>query len=140
MLNRIHINDGLQAGESLPDITKRIEQVYEWSDASRAPMVAKTESFRSANSALKAAWKQSGVVKTVRWYTAEDSKVCPFCACMDGKTIPIDSVFFKNGDSLTVGEGTTAKTMSFDYGDIEGGSPVELPLFYKAAGYRHLIA
>jgi HK97 family phage portal protein len=113
-----HINDGLQAGDSLADITKRVEQVYEWSDDSRAKTVATTESFRSANSALRAAWKQSGVVKTVRWYTAEDSKVCPFCSEMDGKTIPIDDLFFKNGESLTAGEGEGAKTMSLDYGDV----------------------
>jgi HK97 family phage portal protein len=109
-----HINDGLQAGESLADITKRVEEIYEWSNNSRAPMVAKTESFRSANSALKEAWKQSGVVKTVRWYTANNP--CPFCQTMDGKTIPIDDVFFKNGDSVSNADGSA--TMSLDYGDV----------------------
>ena len=48
-------------------------------------MVAKTESFRTANDALKTAWKQSGVVKTVRWYTSELANVCGFCQAMDGK-------------------------------------------------------
>jgi SPP1 gp7 family putative phage head morphogenesis protein len=114
-----HINDGLQAGESLADITKRVEQVYEWSDNSRAKAVATTESFRSANSALKTAWQQSGVVKTVRWYTAEDQKVCPFCSTMDGKTIPIDDVFFKNGDSLSATDANGAEhSMTLDYGDV----------------------
>jgi HK97 family phage portal protein len=112
------INDGLQAGESLADITKTVEEVYEWSDESRAAMVAKTESFRTANSALKSAWQQSGVVKTVRWYTSEKDNVCPYCLSMDGKVISIDDDFFKNGDSLTVGEGDEAKTMSLDYGDV----------------------
>jgi HK97 family phage portal protein len=111
-----HINEGIQAGESLADITKRVEQIYEWSDTSRAASVAKTETFRTANSALKEAWKQSGVVKTVRWYTATDP--CPFCQTMEGKTIPIDDVFFKNGDSITAGDGENAKTMSLDYGDV----------------------
>jgi hypothetical protein len=116
------INQGLQEGESLADITKRVEEIYEWSDNSRAPMVAKTESFRATNTALKTAWKSSGVVKTVRWFTSGKDNVCPFCLDMDGKVIPIDGVFFKNGESLTVDDGGVEKTMSFDYGDIEAGN------------------
>jgi HK97 family phage portal protein len=115
------INDGLQSGAPLSDITKTVEEIYEWSDEKRAAMVAKTESFRTANGALKEAWKQSGVVKTVRWYTSETSKVCPFCQAMNGKTVGIDQNFFENGESLTVGEGDDAKTMSLDYGDV--GAP-----------------
>jgi hypothetical protein len=113
------INDGLQAGEPLADITKRVEQIYEWSDDKRAATVAKTESFRTANDALKTAWQESGVVKTVRWYNANNP--CPFCQSMDGKTISVDDNFFDNGDSLTVGEGDNAQTMSLDYGDV--GAP-----------------
>jgi hypothetical protein len=116
------INDGLQAGESLADITKRVEEIYEWSNDSRAAMVAKTESFRTTNDALKTAWKQSGVVKTVRWFTSELDNVCPFCLDMNGKTVGIDDVFFKNGDSITATDTEgTAKTMSLDYGDV--GAP-----------------
>jgi hypothetical protein len=115
------INDGLQAGEPLTDITKRVEQIYEWSDEKRAAVVAKTESFRTANDALKTAWQQSGVVKTVRWYTA--TSPCPFCSDMEGKIISVDDNFFDNGDSLTVGEGDDAQTMSLDYGDV-GGPPL----------------
>jgi SPP1 gp7 family putative phage head morphogenesis protein len=121
-----HINDGLQAGESLADITKRVEQVYEFSDNSRAAMVAKTESFRTANDALKTAWQQSGVVKTVRWYTSEKATVCPFCQKMDGTVISVNDVFFKNGESVTAGEGDNAQTMSLDYGDV--GAPPLHPL------------
>jgi HK97 family phage portal protein len=113
------INAGVTAGESLADITKRVEQIYEWSDNSRAATVAKTESFRTANSALKSAWQQSGVVKTVRWYNGNNP--CAFCAEMNGKTVSIDDNFFDEGDSLTVGEGDDAKTMTFDFGDV--GSP-----------------
>jgi len=120
------INDGLQSGAPLADITKTVEEIYEWSDEKRAAMVAKTESFRTANDALKTAWKQSGVVKTVRWYTSELPNVCPFCLAMNGKTIGIDDNFFKNGDSLTVDDNGTDKTMSLDYGDV--GAPPLHPL------------
>ncbi len=115
-----HINDGLAAGESLADITKRVEQIYEWSDNSRAEMVAATESFRTANDSLKTAWKQSGVVHTIKWYTAS-GEPCIFCEQLDGKVIGIDDNFFNNGDSITAGEGDNARTMSLDYGDV--GAP-----------------
>lgn len=121
-----HIDKGLNAGESLSDITKRVEQVYEWSDTERAEMVAKTESFRTANDALKTAWKQSGVVKTVRWYTSEKDNVCPFCQDMNGKTIPIESNFFDAGATLTVEDSSSTKTMTMDYGDV--GAPPLHPL------------
>ncbi len=119
------INDGVSAGESLADVTKRVEQIYEWSDTSRAEVVAKTESFRTANSALKAAWQQSGVVKTMRWYTSELANVCDYCQEMNGKTVGIDDNFFDEGDSLTVGQGDDSKTMTMDYGDV-GAPPIHV--------------
>ncbi len=120
-----HINEGLEKGESLADITRRVEQIYEWSDQSRAETVAKTESFRTANDALKTAWQQSGVVKTVRWYTSEKDNVCPFCKQEDGRIISIDDNFYNNGQSITAGEGDNAQTMSLDYGDV-GAPPLHV--------------
>jgi hypothetical protein len=121
------INDGLQSGAPLSDITKTVEEIYEWSDDKRAAMVAKTESFRTANDALKTAWKQSGVVKTVRWYTSELANVCSICLALNGREIGIDDAFFKNGDSFSAedADGTT-HSMTFDYGDV--GAPPAHPL------------
>lgn len=110
------INDGLQAGEPLADITTRVRQIYEWSDNARAPMVAKTESFRTANDALKTAWKQSDVVHTIKWYTAS-GEPCVFCSSLDGTVVGIDDNFYNNGDSITVGD----QTMTLDYSDV--GTP-----------------
>jgi hypothetical protein len=112
------IDEGLQAGESLVDITKRVEQIYEWSDTKRAAMVAKTESFRTANDALKTAWKQSGVVKTVRWYTSELANVCGFCQAMNGRTIGIEDNFFSAGEEFTVDADDKSESMTMNYGDV----------------------
>ena len=114
------INDGLAAGDSLADITTNVKEIYEWSDTWRAERLSKTEAFRTTNAALKSAWQQSGVVKTIKWYTTS-TEPCDFCQQMNGKVIGIDQNFFNNGDSLTVGEGDNAKTMSLDYGDV--GAP-----------------
>lgn len=109
------IDKGLQSGAPLSEISKSVEEIYEWSDNSRAPMVAKTESFRAANDALKTAWKQSGVVHTIKWGAMADA--CIFCAALDGKIISINDNFFDAGDSLTVEN----ETMKLDYSDV--GSP-----------------
>jgi HK97 family phage portal protein len=114
------INDGLSQGQGLSDISKTVSEIYEWSDDYRADRVAKTEAFRTANTSLKETWKQSGVVKTIKWYTSS-TEPCPFCEQMNGKVISVDDNFFNNSESLTVGEGDNAQTMSLDYGDV--GSP-----------------
>jgi SPP1 gp7 family putative phage head morphogenesis protein len=113
------VNDGLESGASLADISKGVEEVYGGADEYGAERVAKTEAFRTTNAALKETWKQSGVVKTVRWYNANNP--CPFCQSMNGKIISVDQNFFDSGESVTVGDGEDAQTMSVDYGDV--GAP-----------------
>lgn len=103
-------------GTNLTELTQAVDGVYSFADSRRAGLIAKTESFRAANSANKAAWLQSGVVKTVKWYTAEDTKVCQFCEELDGKEIAIEDNFYDAGDTIT---GAKGGTMTANYGDIE---------------------
>ena len=112
------LKEGLQNGESLPELTNRIRDVYEFSDQVRAERVARTEAFRVANSATKEAWRQSGVVKTLKWYTAADERVCEFCDPMNGKTVGIEEDWFKKGDEMTGKEGGS---LPIDYADV--GNP-----------------
>ena len=112
------LKNSLQAaiddGVSIPE---RIKEISEYCDEVRAEAVAKTESFRVANTAAKESWKQNGITKII-WFTAEDELVCEFCADMDGKEIGVEENFFDKGDSLTVGD----RTLDFGYADIEAGS------------------
>jgi hypothetical protein len=102
-------------GTSFDELTNAVDGVYSFADDRRAGLIAKTESFRAANFANKAAWKASGVVQTVKWYTAEDDKVCEFCEKLNGTEISIDDNFFDSGDTISGSDGgvTTA-----NYGDI----------------------
>lgn len=99
------INDGIEAGDSLPNLAERVATVYDFSDKYRAVQVAHTESFYVANKASLEAYRQSGVVKTVRWYTSEDERVCEFCAPMNGRVIEVGKTFFKKGETVTGNEG-----------------------------------
>jgi HK97 family phage portal protein len=109
------LNDGIASGEGLNDLTERVHRVYDYSDSVRAAAVARTESFYIANQGSREAFRQSGVVKTMRWYTAEDERVCPWCGPQDGRVIGINEVFFNKGETLTA-EG---KELVLDYRAID---------------------
>lgn len=108
------LKDGLEAGDSLDQLTESVAEIGQWSETTRAARVARTEAFRTANFATKEAWKQSEVVQTIKWYTAEDERVCDSCSIMDGKEIDIDQNFADKGD--VVGD------IVVDYANVEAGS------------------
>lgn len=87
------LSEGIANGESLADLTQRVAQVFSLSEQYRAERVARTTVFATANASAREAYKQSGVVKTVVWHTAEDELVCPECEPMDGKEIDVDGEF-----------------------------------------------
>ncbi len=103
-------------GTSLAELTDAVDGVYSFADERRAGLIAKTESFRAANLANKDAWRLSGVVKSVKWYTSELPNVCQFCQALDGKEIPIDDNFFNLGDTV---KGVNGGFMTLDYSDVE---------------------
>lgn len=110
-LLRETLSVGLANDESIKELQERVKEVYIDATTSRAEMIARTEVLKSTNFATVEAYRQSGVVKGKEWLTAVDERVCPFCAEMDGKILPVDGTFFKRGETLNV-EG---QSMSFDY-------------------------
>lgn len=110
------LTDGIGAGEGLDGLSKRVQEVYAYSDIVRAKAVAHTESFYIANKANQIAYKQSGVVKTVRWYTAEDERVCEYCGPMHGRSIPVTGTFFAKGEVM---EGAQGGQLSLNYRSID---------------------
>jgi len=109
------LNDGIQNGEDLTQLTDRVRGVYDFSNLVRAAAVARTEAFYIANEGSREAYRQSGVVKTMRWYTAEDERVCPWCGPQNGRIVGVNEVFFKKGDTLTA----DGKEMVLDYRAID---------------------
>lgn len=116
------LEQGLSQGASMDELKDLVMQIYDFSDETRAERVAETETFRIANDATKQAWKQAGVVKSLKWYTAEDERVCPWCAPMHGKVISIDENFFNKGDTVT---GEDNSELNIDYSDV-GAPPLHV--------------
>lgn len=110
------LEQGQTEGWTLDELTEKLNSVYDYSDEVRARQVATTETFRIANDSTKEAWKQSGVVKSIKWYTATDDRVCPWCDAMDGKIIDIEDSFFDKGDEAV---GTDGSKLPITYDDVE---------------------
>ena len=113
------IKDGMKEGLHYSEIGDKISSLYEISDDARAQTVARTEVFRSANEANKEAWKQTGTVRTIRWYTAADERVCEYCEPMNGKVIDIEETYFDIGDTIP---GSNGGAMKVDYAPVEAGA------------------
>jgi len=120
------LEQGIGHGASLDELKDLVSGIYEWSDETRAERVAETETFRIANDATKQAWKQTGVVKSLKWYTAEDERVCPFCAPLQGKVVSIEENFFAKGDTVEgTDESGKTQTLNLDYADV-GAPPLHV--------------
>ncbi len=115
------LEEGIKEGLSLDELADKVAEIYEFSDDVRAEQVARTETFRVANEATHEAWKQTGVVKTVKWYTAADERVCPYCDPMHGKVVSIDENFFDKGDVVTGSDDSPEhpSKLPIDYDDVE---------------------
>lgn len=114
------LDQGMREGYSYAQLTESVQDIYAWQDEAGAERVARTETVRVANMANIESWKQTGVVKTIIWHTAEDGDVCAFCDPMDGTEIGIEQNFFDSGDTI---QGTGDSTMTADYGAV-GGPPL----------------
>jgi HK97 family phage portal protein len=110
------LNEGIAAGEDLTQLTERVHAVYDYSNSVRAQMVAETEAFYIANEGSREAYRQSGVVKSMRWYTAEDERVCEFCGPEDGRIVDINEPFYEKGTTL---QGSDGGTLDLDYRTID---------------------
>jgi SPP1 gp7 family putative phage head morphogenesis protein len=108
-------------GESIPQITKRIQALFTNMTKERAYMTARTETMRAQNFGAEQGYIESGVVEAKRWLAIDDLRTCAFCAYMNGKILVLGGTWFEQGTSITlpklIGEGT--QTFTFNYEAIK---------------------
>ena len=90
--------EGMQSGESLDQLKKRVEEIFGEAKGYRAKAIAKTESNRSANFAELKAYEQSGVVEARKWLTTSTSPRAEHEE-LDGQEEPIGQPFMYAGMS-----------------------------------------
>lgn len=99
------LSTGLGEEESIPQIRKRVNELFTDMKVYRSERIARTETLRASNFAAQETYKESGVVKKKRWLTALDDRTCEWCGPMNGKIIGLDDTFFDKGDTFRGREG-----------------------------------
>jgi len=80
----------IEAGESLPQMWKRLDPIY---GPVRAKMIGTTEVTRAFAQGNELAWRESRVISGKKWHSALDERVCPICGSLHGEVVPIGQPF-----------------------------------------------
>lgn len=99
---RATLTEGMEAGETIPELMARVNETYDSFDRYRAEIIARSETSRASNEAALESYRQSGVVQRKVWMTAPDC--CDICAELDGQVVALEGEFFSS-DYDVEGEG-----------------------------------
>jgi HK97 family phage portal protein len=95
------IAEGVNAGETLAQLTKRVRKVYDDALGWRTDRLSDSESHKNINKGVQLGFQQAGVKKK-RW-VALGSNPCEYCRAMDGSIIEVESAYVPKGGTM-VGE------------------------------------
>jgi SPP1 gp7 family putative phage head morphogenesis protein len=90
-----------QQGMTPREIADRLRETLPGFTASRARMIAYTDTNWAFNSGIRTEYKKMGVT-VLEWMTSEDDSVCPWCRAMDGVKVGVDDPFWREGDEFGV--------------------------------------
>ena len=98
-LLRNAINSGIEGGESIEEISKRIDTIFQHSRGFRAKTIAQTEVIGATNAGQLRAYNEAGITEK-KWLTARDEKVRD-SHHIDGQIVPNEETFkLKSGAVL----------------------------------------
>jgi len=69
------LREGIESGEGIPSLAKRVSAVYDEAKGTRALAIARTESMRTVNYGTLQGYRQSHVVERKEWIAVPDSRV-----------------------------------------------------------------
>ena len=88
------LSEGIEEGESIEDLKKRVENTFDVRKGAGARAVAMTETAASVNGGWLEAFKQSKVIEKKEWYHAGNSlHDRPEHITMSGETVELDKKF-----------------------------------------------
>ncbi len=112
------LQESILAGEGVPEMTKRVNEVFGFAKKHRAERIARSEIIRASNFGAEQAYLQSEVVVRKKWIVSRDERLCPYCEPMAGKEVVLGMVYFQRGDVLHNPDPESIATLRLDYEDI----------------------
>jgi HK97 family phage portal protein len=90
---REDLEAGLVEGDSIRELTQRVNAVFDNAETYRAERIAQTETSRAVHTGQQIAAKESGLVKGFKFLLSSDA--CPECQAVadDNSEIPLDGSF-----------------------------------------------
>lgn len=86
------LHEGLQNGESIPQLRERVSMVFAEAKGVRSETIARTESHNSVSAGTFETYRAAGVGRK-EWLTTVDGRERPSHAALDGEQQPIDQPF-----------------------------------------------
>lgn len=76
------LSEGYNLGESIPDLAKRVRNVFDQANSIRSKLIARTETIRAASEGALQTYSSSNVVDQVEFYCAIDERTCEECSVL----------------------------------------------------------
>lgn len=117
--------DGISQGEGIPDLSKRVQTLFEETYKHRSRTIARTEVI-GANNKASLVCAMEGGMRYKTWLTALDERTRPWHADANGQTVGIEDKFLVMGEELEEPGDTSASpeniincrcTMTFSRGE-----------------------
>lgn len=93
------LQEGVQNGEGVPELSKRIRNLFNDFSKTRAETIARTEVISANNAGSLESYKLGGVEKK-EWITALDERTREWHVEADGQIVGIDEPFLVGGEEL----------------------------------------
>jgi SPP1 gp7 family putative phage head morphogenesis protein len=112
-------------GMTVPELQTQLRELYDGWSETRAEQISRSETIRASNYGAREGYRQAGV-RRIQWMTAQDERLCEWCAPLNGKTVGIEEVYFHQGDVYSVADAEgVAHDMKLDYEDV-GAPPLHV--------------
>jgi HK97 family phage portal protein len=87
------LKEGIEAGEGIPELAKRVENVMGDRIRSTPETIARTEVVGASNGGILEAFRQSGIVVGKTWLAALDERTRPSHVAAHGQTVDLEDDF-----------------------------------------------
>jgi SPP1 gp7 family putative phage head morphogenesis protein len=94
------LSEGASEGDGVPELAKRIKDLFEQTYKNRAKTVARTEVISAYNGSTSTMIQESDQIGGLEWIATHDNRVRPSHAAMDGKVIHKGQFFALDGATM----------------------------------------